>query len=352
MTPGTAKQLINLCRPHFAAGSSKEKLLKDKIKLSRLWERAQVKHSSVPGCPRGSCSCMYSISRALPWKRAGDGSFFTCLSPASPWDLAALLCCLQGPFESHLLLLCPPLVHKTALPVPGLQDALVRSLQMLASGVGHPSPISDVCWWACISSPRHCCLCWLGEGKASGRRCSHGRRIAFTPRRAGVAVTVRSQPCWSRTRQACKERCCLPAALPGARAAAAGGGQQTLGASGTLEAPGPAEGAVSPRSPLKRQQNLGGGRAPQTQAGGMAPQGHPALCRGLGEQTGSTPCPLMVPVEFIFLEMMKGTVVLAGSLVSHLVLQPSPAHTGLPGVTPAATAALGSFEGSCLHLQP
>lgn len=59
----------------------------------------------------------------------------------------------------------------------------------------------------------------------------------------------------------------------------------------------------------------------------------------------------MVPAEYILLEMMKGTVVLAGSLVSHLVSQPSLAHTGLPEVTPAATAALGSFEGSCLHLQ-
>lgn len=85
----------------------------------------------------------------------------------------------------------------------------------------------------------------------------------------------------------------------------------------------------------------------------MAPQGHSALHRGLGEQMGSsTPCPLMVPMEYSFHKMMKSAAVLAGSSVTYLKFQPSLTHTRLPQVTPAATAAPEGLEGNCLHLQP
>jgi len=87
----------------------------------------------------------------VPWKVAEDKSLLAFLSPTSPWDLSALMCCLRDPFESHLSLLCPPTLHKAVLLAPGLQDALVLSVLMLASGLGHPKTISDLCQLVCIS---------------------------------------------------------------------------------------------------------------------------------------------------------------------------------------------------------
>lgn len=201
-----------------------------------------MKRSPVPGCAHSSCS---QHLPPVPWEGAAEGSSLTFPAPASPWDPSAV------PFKSHLLLLCPPPCARQCCRLPDL-----RVLAGLAPQ-SHLRLCRSVSLPPChrCSRPR---LAQLLKGKPS---------VPLLPAERSCFVPVRSRGrCAHSILDAAlgelrRLRRAAPAGAP-ERPALPSGGSRCSSHRGLRGVPGPAQWALSPHPPLKRQTGTWPPRAP------------------------------------------------------------------------------------------
>lgn len=181
-------------------------------------------------------------------RRCG-GILATFPAPASPWDPSAV------PFKSHLLLLCPPALCKAVLQAPRLE---------VLAGL---APQSHLRLCRSVSSPPcHRCsrprLTQLLKGKPS---------VPLLPAERSCFVPVRSRGrCAHSILDAAlgelrRLRRAAPAGAP-ERPALPSGGSRCSSHRGLRGVPGPAQRALSPHPPLKRQNH------PRCQTGTWPPR--------------------------------------------------------------------------------
>lgn len=197
-----------------------------------------MKRSPVPGCAHSSCS---QHLPAVPWEGAGEGSSLTFPAPASPWDPSAV------PFKSHLLLLCPPALCKAVLQAPRPEGV---------GGVGTPKPPQVVPVGVTPTlSPLQPPAPNTAFKREAKRSAPASREELLCPREEQRSLCTFHPGCRFRRITQAPERPALPS-----------GGSRCSSHRGLRDVPGPAQRALSPHPPLKRQNH------PRCQTGTWPPR--------------------------------------------------------------------------------